>query len=152
MQYILANVLHSHDKHEAWWFKIKIKIKPKPNPDMSLPLDEAPGEYCLSKLLGITMDALWEVLIDCKLAKEMGKRGNLVDWKFITNNEQTNSVALKIKEKQPVLRIGVFTKNSLSSNHSAIKKRRLLSDIPPSNSNKIWQYVVSRKNRRRYRY
>jgi hypothetical protein len=90
---------------------------------MSLPLDEAPGEYCLSKLLGITMDDLWEVLIDCKLAKKLGKRGNLIDrngfQQFITNNELANSVALEIKEKQPVLRIGVFTKNSLSSYHSA---------------------------------
>jgi hypothetical protein len=51
MQSILANVLHSHDKHEACWFKIK--IKPKPDPDMSSPLDEAPGEYCFSKLLGV---------------------------------------------------------------------------------------------------
>jgi hypothetical protein len=75
MHSIRANFLYSHNHHEAWWFKIK--TKPKPNPDMSSPLDEAPGEYCLSKLLKITMDELWEVLIDCKLAKQMGKRGNL---------------------------------------------------------------------------
>ncbi len=53
----------------------------------------------------------------------MGKRGNLIDrngiQQFITTNELTNLVALEIKEKQPVLRIGVFTKNSLSSDHSA---------------------------------
>jgi hypothetical protein len=156
MQSILANFSHSHKKHEAWWFKIK--IKPEPNPDMWLPLDEAPGEYCLLKLLGITMDDLWEVLIDCKLAKKMGKLGNLINRNgfqhFITNNELTSLVAVEIKEKQPVVRIGVFTKNSLSSDHSAHlqcklkKKHRLLSHMPPSNSNMIWQYIVSGKNRR----
>jgi hypothetical protein len=108
MQSTLANFLHSHNKHEAWWFKIKIKIKPKPNAAMSSPLDEAPGKYCLSKLLGITKNDLWEVLIDCNLAKEnMGKRGNLIYrngiQQFITNNELTNSVLLGIKDKQPVL-------------------------------------------------
>jgi hypothetical protein len=72
MQSILAIFLHSLDKHEVWWFTIKIKSKP--NADMSSPLDETPGEYCLSKLLEITMDDLWEVLIDCSLANKMGKR------------------------------------------------------------------------------
>jgi hypothetical protein len=47
---------------------------------MSSPLDEAPGEYCLSKLLGITMDDLWQVLIDSRLAKKIGKQGNLIKW------------------------------------------------------------------------
>jgi hypothetical protein len=99
-----------------------------------LPLDEAPGEYCLSKLLGITMDDLWEVLIDCNLAKKMGKRGNLIDrngiQQFITNNELTNLVALEIKDKQPVLRIGVFSKNSLSSNHRAHHQWNLGGKLP----------------------
>jgi hypothetical protein len=77
MQSLLAQFLHSHDKHdEAWWFKVK--IKPIPNVDMSLVLDEAPGKHCLSKLLGITMNQLWDVLIACDLAKKMGKRGNVL--------------------------------------------------------------------------
>jgi hypothetical protein len=50
MQWLLAKFFHSHGKHEAWWFKVK--IKPKLNAaDMSLPLDEGPGKYCLCKLL-----------------------------------------------------------------------------------------------------
>jgi hypothetical protein len=68
MQSLLAKFLHSHDKHEAWWFKIK--KKPKRNADMSSPLDEAPDEYSLSKLLGITMNQLWDVLIACNSAKK----------------------------------------------------------------------------------
>jgi hypothetical protein len=70
--------LHSHDKHKAWWFKAK--IKPKPNADMSSPMDEAPGKYCLYKLLGITMNQLWDVLVACNLAKQMVKPGNILDW------------------------------------------------------------------------
>jgi hypothetical protein len=69
----------------------EVKSKPKPDADiMSSPLDKDPGEYCFSKLLGITMNRLWDVLIACNSAKKMGKRGNILDWdafrQFITKN------------------------------------------------------------------
>jgi hypothetical protein len=49
MQSILANFWQSHNKHEAWWW-FKIKIKPEPNANVSLPLDEVLGEFCLNWL------------------------------------------------------------------------------------------------------
>jgi hypothetical protein len=67
MQSILAKFLHAHKHHQAWWFKVKISPK-EADADTSSPRDEAPGEYCLSKLLGILMDDLWEVLLACDLA------------------------------------------------------------------------------------
>jgi hypothetical protein len=97
---------HAHDEHKAWWFKIKItpKAKSHSTDDALSPLDECPGEYCLSKLLGITMNKLWEVLLECDLAKKKGKRGNILDKKcieeFITNNELTNCVVRNEKDKQ----------------------------------------------------
>jgi hypothetical protein len=53
MQLLLTKFSHSHSKHDAWWFKGK--IKPKANANASSPFDEAPGRYCLSKLLGIDL-------------------------------------------------------------------------------------------------
>jgi hypothetical protein len=59
MKNILAKFLRTHQQHEAWWFKIK--IVPNADSNATLSLDEAPGEYYLSKLLGIPMNDLWEV-------------------------------------------------------------------------------------------
>jgi hypothetical protein len=77
------------------------------------PLDEAPGEYCLSKLQGISMHGLWEVLIVCNLAKEKGKQGDILDrtdiLPFATNNGLTNAVILVIEDRQLVLCIAIFT-------------------------------------------
>jgi hypothetical protein len=73
---ILAKFLHWHNKQRDWWFKDKLKLKVDAN--AALPSDEAPGEYCLSKLLGLSMNELWEALIACNLANKMGKRGNFI--------------------------------------------------------------------------
>jgi hypothetical protein len=73
--------------------------------------------YSISKLLGITMQELWEVLIDCNLVKQMDKRGGMGDIldkeaikSFITNNRLDDFVALEKKDNQPVLRIGIYSK------------------------------------------
>jgi hypothetical protein len=115
---ILAKFLRTHHQHEAWWFKIK--IVPNADSNAASSLDEAPGEYCLSKLLGIPMTDLWEVLIASNLAKKRGKR-NIIDkdgvQQFIMDNELTHAVVLDEKEKQSALRIGIYTPNSLPSDH-----------------------------------
>jgi hypothetical protein len=85
------------------------------------PPDELPEEHSLSKLLGISMDDLWNVLIACDLAKKRGKRENVLDKKgirqFIVNNKLTKVILLDEKDKQPVLHIGIFTQNSTNSDH-----------------------------------
>jgi hypothetical protein len=75
---ILVKFFRAHDEQEAWWFKVKITPKStlRCSDDALSALDECPGAYSLSKLLGITMNELWEVLLECKLAKKKGKRGN----------------------------------------------------------------------------
>jgi hypothetical protein len=125
MDSILARFFLQHNQHDAWWYKLKIKPKAPTNSthDALSPTDECPGEYSISKLLGITMQELWEVLIDCNLAKQMGKRGNILDKgaikSFITNNRLDDFVALEKKDNQPVLRIGIYTINSTHQDHNA---------------------------------
>jgi hypothetical protein len=65
MDYVLVAFFREHYDHEAWWCKIKIKPKVPSNSthDAMLPPDEAPSEFFLSKLLGITMKELWNVLL-----------------------------------------------------------------------------------------
>jgi hypothetical protein len=67
------------------------------------------------------MDDLWNVLIAWDLAKKRSKRGNVLDKKgieqFIVNNKLTKVVVLDEKDKQPVLRKGIFTQNSTNSIH-----------------------------------
>ena len=60
MESILAIVFHEHRQHEAWWYKIKVTTKEasRPTKDANLAPDEAPGQHCLSKWLGLTMDEL----------------------------------------------------------------------------------------------
>ena len=57
MESILAAIFRHHHQHDAWWCKIKITTKEasRLTKDARIAPDEAPGEHCVSKLLGITM-------------------------------------------------------------------------------------------------
>jgi hypothetical protein len=75
MKSSLATFFHAHQNVEAWWHKVKTTPKTPLHAAQSPlePLDEAPGEFCLSKLLGITMNELWEALFRENLAKKRGQ-------------------------------------------------------------------------------
>jgi hypothetical protein len=124
MQFILAEFFRQHNQHAAWWYKIK--INPAAQLDSAnnvlLPSDEAPGQHCLSKLLGITMNELWNVLIACKLAKKtQGKRGPMLDQhkilEFISSNSLTDFLELTKTDSQSVLRVGAYSSKSSTSDH-----------------------------------
>jgi hypothetical protein len=84
MESILANFFRDHHELEAWWYKVKIspKLPSNSTEDVMLQPDEAPDEYCLSKLLGISMKELWRVLFDCNLARKKGKQNIIVKEKI----------------------------------------------------------------------
>jgi hypothetical protein len=119
MKSILADFFRAHHQHEAWWYKIKItpKVASHSSNDALLPQDEAPDEHCISKILGIPMLQLWEVLLECKLAKKKGQI-YLIDKEqikqFIRTNELTDCLFLGESNKVPVMRLGVS-----QSDHSA---------------------------------
>jgi hypothetical protein len=119
MKSILADFFRAHHQHEAWWYKIKItpKVASHSTNDALLPQDEAPDEHCISKILGIPMLQLWEVLLECKLAKKRGQI-HLIDKEqikqFIRTNELTDCLFLGESNKVPVMRLGVS-----QSDHSA---------------------------------
>ena len=125
MDLILATFFREHKHHDAWWYRVKSNPKvPTINTnDPLLPVEECPGVFSLSKLLGRSMKDLWEVLIDCNCAKQKGKRGNILDKDsirlFITSHNLEDVVELGEREKQSVIRIGIYTPSTTPLDHSA---------------------------------
>jgi hypothetical protein len=69
-------VFKKMERQEAWWCKTKTtpEVDGHSTGDALLPpADEATDQRCISKLLGVTMLHLWEVLAKCKLAKKKGQ-------------------------------------------------------------------------------
>jgi hypothetical protein len=86
------------------------KAPSKSTQDLLSPIDECPGERSsITKPLGIMMEELWEVVLigKCNLAKQMGKRGDVIDEEdikhFITNNRLDDMAALDKKGNKRVL-------------------------------------------------
>ena len=120
MDFILAAFFREHHQHEAWWYLIKItpKVDSHSTNYAMLPTDEAPGEYCLSKLLGITMIELWKVLSECNLTRKKGQKHIIMQDKiedFIALHSLTDVLAVNTKKKQVVLRIGVYSSTTSAS-------------------------------------
>jgi hypothetical protein len=120
MDSILVAFFREHYDDEAWWYKIKIKPKVPSNSthDAMLPPDEAPGEFFLSKLLGITMKELWNVLFECNWARKKGQHDTLVKQKiqdFIAIHSLTHVLAVDMKGKDMMLRVGAYSSATSAS-------------------------------------
>jgi hypothetical protein len=103
MDFILAKCFQDHEHHDAWWYRLKITPKvPSNSANHALsPIDKCPGEYALSKLLGITMQDLWEVLTACNCAKTLCKRGSVaVDKNALKNFITLHGLDHVVAEKQ----------------------------------------------------
>ncbi len=126
MDFILATFLREHKDHGMWWYRIKIvpKALSITNNHALLPVDECPGVFGFSKLLGISMNDLWEVLIDCNLAKKKGKGGTIIDKdaikKFRNTHGHDETVEYNESRKLPVLRIGSYTLTHKDVDHNAL--------------------------------
>ena len=113
-------MFHEHRQHEAWWwYKIKVTTKEASclTKDANLAPDEAPGEHCVSKCLRLTMDELWEVLLDCGLARKKGL-AYIIDRQKVDEFITRNVIECGEKDKQHVLRIGVYSAKSTKSDYS----------------------------------
>jgi hypothetical protein len=76
--------------HEAWWCKIKItpKVASHPTKPALLAPDEALGECCLLKLLGITMTEFWKVLFECNLEGKRVRSKSSLTGKRLQSSQQ----------------------------------------------------------------
>jgi hypothetical protein len=80
--------------------------------------DEAPGDHCVFKLLGITMDNFWKVLLECKLVMKRGNNNVLeksLIKKFITDNELADVLLDGESNKQPTTRLGFANHDLLAA-------------------------------------
>jgi hypothetical protein len=125
---VLAAFFHAHQSQEAWWCKTKTTPQKVNHPtnNVLLPSDEAPGDHCLSKLLGIKMEELWQVFFECKLAKKKGKH-NIIDEeqmkKFMRDNELTHVLVDGESNKQPAMRVGMAKNDPSAAEQWRSKKK-----------------------------